>query len=76
LLFLLSIKAYAQIVSDNGHNYFVHNNGDGGSTVFSDKGVTYIQPGPMGVNILNTGRANPNAITAALLTQRIVDAPS
>jgi len=75
-LFSLAFIANAQIVSDNGHNYFVHKSGDGSATVFSDKGVTYIQPGPMGVNILNTGRENPNAVTAALLTQPRLETPS
>jgi hypothetical protein len=60
------------MVSENGHTYFVHQTGGGDATVFSDKGATYIQNGPMGARIINTGRSDAGAISAALLTRPTV----
>lgn len=50
------------IISDNGRNAFVIGDGKGSGVIFQDRGATYIQQTPIGINIINTGnprRCNP-----------------
>jgi hypothetical protein len=47
------------IVSDNGRNAFVTSDGNGGGTIFRDRGAIYIQQTPIGVNIIDTAGRQP-----------------
>jgi hypothetical protein len=73
--FLIIISALiatsqAQIISENGANYFVYPSAGGNTMVSGPQGCTYIQPSPIGANVINTGRGiDQGAIVAAQMAR-------
>jgi hypothetical protein len=60
----------AQIVSENGANYFVYPSAGGNTMVSGPQGSTYIQPSPIGANVISTGRGiDQGAIVAAQMAR-------
>jgi hypothetical protein len=71
--FAIAGTASGQIVTENGHNYFVQPVPGGNTMVSSDRGCTYIQQTPIGPNIISS---QTRVDQRALVASQFVPAPA
>jgi len=70
VILLYTAAASAQIVSENGVNYFVQPTAGGNTMVSGPRGCTYIQPTAIGPNIISSQtRVDQGALVAAQYAQ-------
>jgi len=70
VLLAISTGVSAQIVSENGVNYFVQPTAGGSTLVTGPRGSTYIQPTPIGPRIVSgSARVDQGALVASQIAQ-------